>query len=256
MRHAASFLPSANEGVVHGIPHELGTIFQAFLAQVREALLGNREQKAGNVIGAHTIHLFRIRQRPRAITRLHMSYRNVDLCGSQGTGKRGIGVSIQKNHIGLFFEQGLLQRNQHGGSHAGMRASRNAQIVIGLRYSQLVEESLGHVVVKMLARMNERFLNPSPQLARNNSRLDELRPCPHDARNLQCLLLIEQPICTQPPERQDPFAPESPRRHLPGAVRFPRERTSDRNQGTRPPLRAVDARIRTPTQNGAPARRA
>ncbi len=57
-----------------------------------------------------------------------------------------------------------------------MRARADAEVMVGARQLQLVEEHGGHLLVVVLAGVDEHVDVPSAQLATHRTGLDELRP--------------------------------------------------------------------------------
>jgi hypothetical protein len=60
----------------------------------------------------------------------------------------------------------------------------DAEVVVGLRYGELLEEDLRHAVVIVLAGVDEDLLVNLAELPRDRSALDELRPGADDRDNL------------------------------------------------------------------------
>ncbi len=58
------------------------------------------------------------------------------------------------------------------------------QFIVWLRYTELIEEHLGHVIVNV-ARVNDDLLHMFPQGAAKHTGLNKLRSGPYDRRNFQ-----------------------------------------------------------------------
>jgi hypothetical protein len=69
-----------------------------------------------------------------------------------------------------------------------MGSAADPEIVVRLGDIQDVEEDPGHVLVVVLARVDEDLLMVLPNLAAHGGCFDELRACPNDARDLHMSL--------------------------------------------------------------------
>ena len=86
-----------------------------------------------------------------------MGHRDVQLAGGQGAGEGGIGVAVNHQPVRLGFEEDFFDRFQHASGLGAMAAGADAEVVGGLGI-QFLEENVGHVLVVMLAGVDEDFL--------------------------------------------------------------------------------------------------
>ena len=89
-----------------------------------------------------------------------------------------------------------LERGQHPRGLVGVGAVVHAQLAVGRRDAQLVEEDPGQLVVVVLARVDQHLLVFAAQRQRHGGGLHELRPVPDDGGNSHCGVAPTAARCT------------------------------------------------------------
>ena len=117
-----------------------------------------------------------------AQSRLDMSHRDMDFRCSQCARKRGIRIAVHQQEIRLFLKQDVLDFSEHFACLMAMRAGSYAKVIFGMRDAQFFKKYIRHIVVIVLAGMDDNLLHFSGKRGGNDGGLDELRPCP-DNRN-------------------------------------------------------------------------
>ena len=97
---------------------------------------------------------------------------------ARARGERRVGVAVDQHDVGLRRHDRFFERYDHPASHRTMTATVDAEMLVGLRDIQLLEEDVGHVAVEMLTGVNEHLadVRARAQGARHWRGLDELRP--------------------------------------------------------------------------------
>ena len=76
-----------------------------------------------------------------------------------------------------MLDEQLFQADHDGCRLDGMASGANTEIDIGLRKAQFTKENLRHLVVVMLASVNQHLLNPaSLEGSQDRRRLRKIRP--------------------------------------------------------------------------------
>src|SRR3972149_10351078 len=136
------------------------------------------------MIGYHPVDFFWHPPVEAAKTRLDMGHWNMKLCCRQSPGERRVGVPVNHDVVWLFFQQYYLNPLQHLGRLGPMRARANAEVVIGFRDVQLMEEHLAHVTVVVLPGMDQELSGNVSELPRDRSTFDKLWARPNNGSNL------------------------------------------------------------------------
>ena len=152
--------------------------------QVRGRVCGGAEEQVADVVGEDAVHLFGHAPVVRAQTRLDVRDRDVHLRGDQRTGEGRVGVSVDEHPRRADLARNSLEAGHHGAGLRAMRARTDSQVDVRLGYAELTEEDLRHVVVVVLAGVDEHLLVAPPDGAADRSRLDELRTCADDGYDL------------------------------------------------------------------------
>ena len=107
-----------------------------------------------------------------------MRDRNVQLGGGQRPGKGRIGVAVDQKDIRLFGNQRVLNGGELLTGHVSMRTAAEVKPVFRRGKTQLAEEYIRHVVVVVLAGVQQHLFNSIAvgDGMRQSDRLDELRP--------------------------------------------------------------------------------
>jgi hypothetical protein len=84
-----------------------------------------------------------------------MGHRHAQLRRRQGAGESGVGVPVHEHHVGPVGAEVLLHRRKDAGGLSRVGAAAGAELVIGLRDAELVEEDPRQLVVVMLASVDD-----------------------------------------------------------------------------------------------------
>ena len=185
VHHGVSFLPAdsravVEEGIVHGIAHNVGFLRQALCRQERRCRLGAGHQAGGYMVGNDAVHLFRAVQGAEPVARLHMIHGDVELHRRQCRRQGGIGITIHQQLIRPLLQQYFFDGRQHFARHGTVASAGNAQIIVRLGNIQFFKEDIGHIVVIVLPGMHQHLLCLLPQQSGHHRRFDKLRPCAHN----------------------------------------------------------------------------
>ena len=100
---------------------------------------------------------------------------DVQLRRHERAGQRRVGVAVDQHPVGLGVHRGLLETGEHGAGLSAVRPRPDAQVQVWLGDLELTEENLGHVVVVVLAGVDEHLFVVLAQDATDRGSLDELR---------------------------------------------------------------------------------
>ena len=134
------------------------------------------------MIGNNAIDLFGHLAIEGAQARLDMRDGDVQLGRRQRAGERGIGVAVDHQLVGLRFQEDRFDLLEHASGLRAVAAGTDAELIPGFGNAELLEEDIGHVLVIVLASVDEDFLAAGhlAQQARDDGRLDELGACADD----------------------------------------------------------------------------
>ena len=108
----------------------------------------------------------------------------------QRPGQRGVGVALHQHPIGLFLLNQRFDLLQHTPGHRAVAEAGDAEVVVRARDVHLLKEHIGHVGIKMLASVDNDFLNTIACFdgSADGGSLDELRSRAEDGEDFQMLL--------------------------------------------------------------------
>jgi hypothetical protein len=149
----------------------------ALALQVGHGRLGRREQPVRHVVGEHAVDFFWHAAVERPQAGLDMRDRDVQFGCRQRAGKRGVGVTVQQHGVRLLGHQHLFDAGQLRARHRAVRAAAHAEVPDGRGNAELAEEHLGHVVVEVLAGVQQALVHArlSRERCAHGRGLDELR---------------------------------------------------------------------------------
>ena len=166
------------DGVHHDVAHPVDAAPDALGPKVAHGGRRRAEEEPGDVIGQPAVDLLRHARIEAAQARLHVGDRDAELGRCHRPGQGRVGVPEDEHQLRSDLEQGGLEGLDHPARHPAVRARSDAEVPVGRGDAQLVEEGLRHLVVVVLAGVDEHFAHPPAQGAREGGRLDELRAGP------------------------------------------------------------------------------
>lgn len=146
------------------------------------------------MIGEHPVLLFGHRARVAAQTRLHMCDRDVELARRQRSRQGGVGIPVDQDAFRTFFQQHLFYAGEHPGGLPAVARGTDTEVDIGMRDAHLAEEDFRHVVIVVLAGVQQTFAQAARVLGANQAaddgRLDELGSGSDDSDDVDNGLLL------------------------------------------------------------------
>src|SRR5262249_15323740 len=105
---------------------------------------------------------------------------------NQRSGKRGIYIAIDQNHVGMARAHYRLESVDNGRGLLGVGTRPYTEINVGLRHSELLEEHLGHGGVVMLSGVNQRLTygRMRPKRTQNRGGFHEVGARADDVENV------------------------------------------------------------------------
>jgi hypothetical protein len=139
------------------------------------------------VIDDDAVGLFRHPPIEGAQAGLEMRDGQIELGGDQRRGERRIDVTDDDDEVRPLVGEDRLEAEHHRRGLGRVAAAADAEIPIGLRQAQLVEEDPRQGVVVVLAGVDEPLRDAAPvrQRGHHRRRLDEVRASPDDVHQLR-----------------------------------------------------------------------
>ena len=148
------------DGVDHRVADEVRQFeVDAFAREVAERALGVDEEDAAQVVGEHTVVLFRHPVVVAAQAGFEVRDRDLQLHRGKRPCERRVDVAGDDDHVGTSLEQHLLDPDESLRGLLAVRAGADAEEDVGLGQAELAEEDVGHLRVVVLAGVNERDLD-------------------------------------------------------------------------------------------------
>jgi len=168
------------------------SMVEALTAQVCDGCFGWTEEEGGHMVGEYPVDLLWHSPVEAAQSRLHVGHRDVQLGRGQRAGERAVGVAVDHDQVGLLLEKYLLCPFKHLPGLGGMGARSDTEMIVRRLQTKLIEEDLGHLVVVVLASVDQDFLNRVIWIVlvvalycpEDGSQLDKLRPSTDDVHDL------------------------------------------------------------------------
>ena len=118
-----------------------------------------------------------------AEARLHVRKRHVGLGRNEGSGQGRVRVSVDEDDIRPPIGQDRFEADEHRSGLLGVRASADAEHMVGRWEPEFAVEAAGQVIVVVLAGVDEDLLVARAQHGRQFGGLDQLRPRADNADN-------------------------------------------------------------------------
>jgi hypothetical protein len=166
---------------LHEVAHQRDAIDDALLRQVGDRGWGGCKAPTGHVVRHHAVELLRHPAVETAETCLDVRDRDPQLRRGEGTSKRGVGVAVHEHGVGSLGLENRAKQQEKSTRLLGMGAPADTQCVVGSWQTQLGKECAGHLLIPVLARVEEDLLMAGAKGGPERRGLDELRAGPHDA---------------------------------------------------------------------------
>jgi hypothetical protein len=171
--------------VDHHVAHELDSPGDVLALEVGHRGRRGAQQQVGEVVGEDAVDLLGHRAIEGAHPGLDVGDRHVGLGGRKPAGERRVRVAVDEDEVGLLDGDERTERGEHPRRLIGVRAAVDAELALGPRHAELVDEDRRELVVVVLAGVDEQLVVLGAQQARDGGRLDELRAVPDDGEDLQ-----------------------------------------------------------------------
>src|SRR2546426_991488 len=97
--------------------------------------------------------------------------------------ERRVRVPVHEDEIGLLPIEDVLETVHHLRRLAGVTGASDSEVVVRSRHVEDLEEHVGHVLVIVLARVDQNLLVVLADLPAHRRGFNELRACADDARD-------------------------------------------------------------------------
>ena len=157
---ACSHLAVLHQGVDHDVADEEDLLRRhAFGFQVLVGEVVGGEQVVAEDVGAEAVDFLRHAHIPRTQTGLDVRHLDAELLGGDGAGHGRVDVADNDHQIGLLFQADLLEGDHDLCRLLGVRAAADFQVDVGLGHAEIVEEGFAHLLVVVLAGVDEEVLD-------------------------------------------------------------------------------------------------
>ena len=182
--------------VDHDVPHEAHGAGDALAAQVLHRGVARREQQIAEMVGEDAVELLRHPAVEGPHPRLDVRDRDPRLRRREAAGERRVRVAVDEHRVrALLGEQGP-ERGEHPRGLLRVRPRPEAELALGARNPQLVDEHRGQLVVVVLAGVHEDLVVLGAQRPADGGRLDELRPVADDGDDPQAVVASAAEMCS------------------------------------------------------------
>jgi hypothetical protein len=159
----------------------------AFREEVAECTGFGYEVQAGKCIRHDTIDLLGHRPVKAAEAGLDVDYRYSEFGSDEGSRKRGIDVADNNDGVGAGFEHYRLDALHNFGCLSGVGAGANAEVEVWAGDFEIAEEHAGHLIVIMLARVDnqDREIRVGPERVYKRREFHEIGASAANAKKIQ-----------------------------------------------------------------------
>lgn len=151
------------------------------------------------MVRADAVDLLRVFKGAEPVPCFRVADGDMQLNRRQCRGKGRVGIAVYKKSVRFLCYQNFLYGGKHGPGHLAVAAAGNAKIIVRLRYFQLFKKDVGHVMVIVLAGMDQDLLCPEPENPGNHGSFYKLGPRADNRRYLHHVSFLGFPHL-QPPE--------------------------------------------------------
>src|SRR5205823_5748011 len=141
------------------------------------------------MIGNNSIDFLRHAPVETAQSGFNMDYGEMQLGGRKRPSQRGISVTIDKETVRPFSNKNVFYAFEHTCRLACVTSRSNVEVHIRCRHFQTFKEYSRHLIVIVLACVQQNFRVPLAQYFADSGSLYELRPRAYNGDNLQQGLL-------------------------------------------------------------------
>ena len=166
--------------------------------QVGNCVIGGGKQPCRQAVGDEPVDLFWHRAIERAQTGLDVCNRYADLGGDNSAGHRRVHIADDDDRVDGRCLQPCLERGHDSTGLHGVTATADAEVDVGIRKTQQLEEAARHRCVVVLAGVHEECLDTAcGSGAQDRGHLHEVRTSACDDGNalhrvLQSSLIVSQ----------------------------------------------------------------
>ena len=179
----AGGLRALQRDVVHHIADHVHAAGDALAGQVVDRGLRRGEQQARQMIRHDAVHFLGHLPIEGPQARLDMAEGDAHLRRDEGARERRVRVPVDEEQVRALLLQDLLEPAHHVCGLPPVAPAPHAQVVIRPGDVEGIEEHVGHVLVVMLARVDQDLLMVLTDLAAHRRGLDELGSRADDARD-------------------------------------------------------------------------
>ena len=151
-----SLAPVLRQGVDHDVADEVDPrVGHALGAEVVTCQAVRGEEVIADDVGAQTVDLFGHGHVSRPQAGLDVSHPYTELLGGDGAGQGGVDVAHDDHQVRPLVEADPLEGQHDARRLLAMTAGAHAEIDVGPRQTESVEEGLAHARVVVLARVHQ-----------------------------------------------------------------------------------------------------
>ena len=174
------------ERVDHHVPHVVDVVaVPPLFSQVDDARRFGTEKKRADRVGHDPVDLFGHSPVAAPQTRLDVDERYPQVYRCQTACHRAVDVADHQNHIGVVLFADRFERLHNRGCLGRRRSAVNPQVFVRFRDLELVEEETAHLLVVVLAGVDQKRLDLRmlAERAHNRRDLHKIGPGAGDAEN-------------------------------------------------------------------------
>jgi hypothetical protein len=150
----------AEEGIDHGVADEMNLGSRnALVSEVSDGVGAGNEEQTRQAVSDKAVDFLRHRQVEAAQPSLHMGDSDTHFGRNQSGCECGVHIAVDDHQIWLVLNEEILQCSHDGGSLVAVAARADAEIDVRARQLQLTEEHFRHLVVVVLAGMNQQLVH-------------------------------------------------------------------------------------------------
>ncbi len=153
-------------------------------------MLGIRHVHIGDDVYDAAVRLLRQALILAAIAGLHVENRNVQPLRADH-GKATVGIAQHQHRIGLDCNHQFIGFGYDVAHRLAQIRTNRIHVNLGIRQFQIVKEYAIQVVVVVLTRMRQNYVEIPARLVDHRRQSDDLRPRTHDDQQLQLTVIFE-----------------------------------------------------------------
>ena len=127
--------------------------------QVPHGVGAGHQEQVGQLVGQSAVDLLGHRHVEAAQSGLDVRHRDAELRGNEGGGDGRVHVAVDHDERGPTVDEQLLEPDHDRCGLRRVAARPDLQVDVRLRQAELAEEDLGHLLVVVLAGVDEQLLD-------------------------------------------------------------------------------------------------